>query len=136
MDSPNLGTPALHRGAEADLILSTLGEWRVVLKQRVRKYYRHPKLDAQIRRERTLREALALRAAKQSGVKTPSLLGLDLANCSIAMTFVEGYGARDQLDHLPSIASRNLFRDLGDQIGRLHRNGWVHGDLTTSNIIF
>ncbi len=124
-----------HRGAEADLFLSRAGPWDVVEKQRIRKKYRDPKLDLEIRRERTGKEAYALHIAKKAGVRTPTIVRVDLQQYLIVMTRVRGVLARDNLDRMSNQASSRAFRDLGCQIGLLHMNGIVHGDLTTSNII-
>ncbi len=135
MDSAKVESNLLYRGAEADLFLSQLGPWKVVIKQRVKKGYRNSDLDTRIRKERTVREATGLREAKRAGVRTPSVVGIDMPSCSITMTFVEGHLARDQLGRASNSKTRDFLRELGVQIGKLHQHGWVHGDLTTSNII-
>jgi TP53 regulating kinase and related kinases len=135
MDSSTLDLQPLHRGAEADLFLSELSPWKVVVKRRVRKAYRHQELDAKIRRERTVRESSAIRDARIAGAKTPSILGLDLERFSIIMTFVDGLVARDAIDTMSESRRLPLLEDLGRQVGFLHSAGIVHGDLTTSNII-
>ncbi len=135
MDSSKIAIRLLHKGAEADLFLTKLGPWKAVIKHRVRKSYRNHQLDSRIRRERTAREATALNEAKHAGVRTPSILEVDLRDCSISMTFVEGNVARNQLDCLNGPESLEVFREIGRQIGKLHHSGLVHGDMTTSNII-
>jgi TP53 regulating kinase and related kinases len=135
MDSTTLELHPLHRGAEADLFLSELPPWKAVVKRRVRKVYRNEELDAKIRKERTVKEASAIRDAKIAGARTPSILGLDLERCSIIMTFVEGAVARDAIDTMSGSRRLILLEELGRQVGFLHSAGIVHGDLTTSNII-
>jgi TP53 regulating kinase and related kinases len=135
MDSSTLDLQPLHRGAEADLFLSQLPPWKVVVKRRIRKAYRHEELDAKIRKERTVRESSAIRDARTAGAKTPSILGLDLERFSIIMTFVDGLVARDAVDTMPDSRRLPLLEELGRQVGFLHSAGIVHGDLTTSNII-
>ena len=124
-----------HRGAEADLYLSWLGPWEVIIKRRVPKKYRNRELDSRIRRERTAREAMALHQARTVGVRTPVVLELDLQQTSITMTRVEGVVVRNNLDSIDSNTARRVFHELGWQIGLLHKAGIIHGDLTTSNII-
>jgi len=135
MDTSNLASTPLHRGAEADLSLSTVGPWKVVVKRRVRKEYRHPSLDDQIRRERTVSEASIIHEAKKAGAKVPSIIGLDLDNHAIVMNHLDGRVARECLDDLGIVGARKLLRSIGEQIGLLHTAGIVHGDLTTSNVI-
>ena len=135
MDTSNLTSTPLHRGAEADLSLATIGPWKVVIKRRVRKEYRNPTLDEGIRHDRTISEASIIHEAKLAGVRVPSIVGIDVANNAIAMTHLDGTVARERLDKVDIEAGQKLLRSIGEQIGLLHAAGIVHGDLTTSNVI-
>ena len=135
MDSTTLELQPLHRGAEADLFVSQLPPWKVVVKRRVKKPYRNEQLDAGIRKERTVKESSVIHESKIAGARTPSILGLDLEHSSIIMTFLEGSLARNVVDKMSGAERRSLLEDLGRQVGYLHSAGIVHGDLTTSNII-
>jgi TP53 regulating kinase and related kinases len=135
MDTSKLTSTLLHRGAEADLSLATVGPWRVVVKRRVRKEYRNPSLDEQIRHDRTISEASRLHEAKAVGARVPSIVGIDVENNAIAMTHLDGKVARECLDDMRINEARKLFRSIGEQLGLLHAGGIVHGDLTTSNVI-
>jgi len=135
MDSSTLALQPLHRGAEADLFLSQMPPWKVVVKRRVRKAYRNEQLDAVIRKERTIKEASAIRDAKVAGARLPSILGLDLERSTIIMTFIDGTLARDTIDTMSDARRSSLLEELGRQVGILHSGGITHGDLTTSNII-
>ncbi len=135
MDSAIMKPRLIHKGAEANLYLSTLGPWQVVIKRRVKKVYRTNELDNRIRRERTAREAISLRDARRSGVRTPSVLDLDIEKNVITMTYIHGVLARDGLDQVGNRRVPRLLHDVGRQIGLLHTGGLVHGDLTTSNIV-
>src|SRR5207245_10471552 len=134
MDTSNLASTLLHRGAEADLLLATFGSWRVVVKRRVKKDYRNPSLDEQIRHDRTISEASRIHEAKTGGARVPSIVGMDLENYAIVMTHIAGTVARECLDELSAKEARKLLRSVGAQIGLLHTAGIVHGDLTTSNV--
>lgn len=134
MGSPTYLT-LLHRGAEADLFIFEGSLWKAVLKKRVRKMYRTAQLDKRIRRERTNREILAMHMAKSLGVRAPTLLEANQEDCSIIMNFIEGVLARDALDSTAPSVARTILRDLGFQVGLLHAGEFVHGDLTTSNVI-
>jgi TP53 regulating kinase and related kinases len=135
MDTSNLASAPFYRGAEADLSLATVGPWKVVIKRRVRKEYRNPLLDRQIRHDRTLSEASRIHEAKTAGAKVPSVVGVDLDNDAIVITHLEGTVARDCLDAMDCDGAEKLFRSIGSQVGLLHAAGIVHGDLTTSNVI-
>src|SRR5207237_3375856 len=131
----SLASTRLHRGAEADLSLATVGSWRVEVKRRVKKDYRNPSLDEHIRHDRTISEASRIHEAKTRGARVPSIVGMDLENNAIVMTHIAGTVARECLDELRQKESRKLLRSVGAQIGLLHTAGIVHGDLTTSNVI-
>lgn len=135
MDTTNLTSTPLHRGAEADISFATIGPWKVVIKRRVRKEYRNPTLDEEIRHDRTISEASIIHEAKLAGVRVPSIVGIDIANNAIAMTHLDGTVARERLDKVDIDEARKLLRSIGEQIGLLHAAGIVHGDLTTSNVI-
>ena len=93
------------------------------------------KIDANIRKERTIKEASAIRDGKIAGARLPSILGLDLERSTIIMTFIDGLLARDTIDTMSNSRRASLLEELGRQVGYLHSAGITHGDLTTSNII-
>jgi TP53 regulating kinase-like protein len=73
--------------------------------------------------------------AKEAGVPTPTILMVDVSEANIIMEFVEGKQIKQVLDDLPTEKRHSLSRHVGELIGRLHENGIIHGDLTTSNMI-
>jgi Kae1-associated kinase Bud32 len=125
----------LHRGAEA-LIRRT--EWRgrpAVEKHRVPKTYRHPGLDGDLRRARIRTEARLFREARRLGVSVPILYDVDLQENRLVMEYVEGSLMKEALEAREE-DRRELGRLLGEVIGRLHGGDLIHGDLTTSNMIW
>jgi TP53 regulating kinase-like protein len=72
--------------------------------------------------------------ARTAGVSVPVLYDLDLAAGTIVMEFVEGPTAKEVLDAGAPKAVQTAL-EIGRVVGRLHRAGIVHGDLTTSNMI-
>ncbi|MBC8223184.1 Kae1-associated serine/threonine protein kinase [Candidatus Bathyarchaeota archaeon] len=68
----------IAKGAEADILLDP--DWngvKAIIKRRGEKRYRIPELDAAIRRSRTVREASIIHRAKEAGVPTPLIYGVD-----------------------------------------------------------
>jgi TP53 regulating kinase-like protein len=131
------GLRLVAKGAEADLWLDP--DWngvKALMKRRGEKRYRNPELDREIRRSRTIHEAVIIHRAKEAGVPTPLIYQVDPEGATIVMEFVEGERVRDIVDDLNGGERRQLFQVIGRMAGRLHRAGIVHGDLTTSNIIF
>ncbi len=121
----------IKRGAEGDLYETTWNGKKSVLKIRKKKDYRNPELDARIRRQRTIREAEIIRQVKSFGIAAPVIFLADAVQCRIMMQLIRGRPAN-------CISGKRLVglcRDFGGIVGRLHENGIMHGDLTTSNFI-
>src|SRR5512138_196881 len=112
----------IGRGAEAVITLEngTVRKWRLP------KGYRQRELDDRIREERTLREARITSEARRFGVPTPIIC--DVSQFELEMEHVVGKKLKDIID--PELSER-----VGEMVGRLHRGGIIHGDLTTSNMI-
>ncbi len=125
----------LSKGAEAILYLELWYGTLVVKKVRIPKRYRNSKLDLNLRRTRTISEAKLLCDAKRLGVCVPSLIDVDLLETSITMEYVTGRRIRDIVEDLTYDKLVDVFGQVGKSVGKLHINGIVHGDLTTSNMI-
>jgi TP53 regulating kinase-like protein len=80
----------IARGAEADIVLKEWNGKPVIVKKRKPKKYRHPELDNQLRRSRTIREANIIHRAKWAGVPTPLLYQVDPKNALIIMEYIDG----------------------------------------------
>lgn len=112
----------IGRGAEAIITL----EDGIVRKWRLPKSYRKQELDERIREERTLREARITSEARRHGVPTPIIR--DVSRFELWMEHVVG-------EKLKDVISPDLSERVGEIVGKLHKGGIVHGDLTTSNMI-
>jgi len=135
----------IQRGAEAILIR----KGNEVLKKRVVKGYRLEELDTLIRRRRTRREGKLLEKAGKliavpkvsksdkpgqgSSFDRPSVAGRE-KNCEILMEFIEGLKLSESLDDLENWEEVCLA--IGKNIAKLHDADIIHGDLTTSNMIW
>lgn len=123
----------IYLGAEAEILAETFAGRPSVAKVRTRKAYRHPDLDARLRRERTRLEASLLVEARAAGVPVPSIVDVDVAAATIRMRRVGGPRLREAIEERPEEAVQ-WSRRWGALVGRLHAAGLVHGDLTTSNV--
>lgn len=119
----------IARGAEA--VLSRDGD--SLIKERIVKGYRLKPLDELLRTERTKMEARLLDAARRAGVPAPVVR--ETETYVLKMDFVDGPKLRDILDAMPREQRGEIAATIGRQVGKLHRNGIVHGDLTTSNML-
>ena len=125
----------IRKGAEANLYY---GHWfgkEVIFKYRIPKKYRIEELDKRIRTERTLNEARALIRVKKYGINVPQVFEIDTVNSTIVMKYVHGTKLKDILPNLDDSKKQLYFNEIGRIIANLHKNGHIHGDITTSNII-
>ncbi len=125
----------IHKGAEASLFYGNWFDKEVIIKHRIPKQYRVEELDLKIRNERTLNEAKALIKVKNYGLLVPQVFEIDTQNATIVMKYVKGQKLRDIVDTLNEKKIKEHFKRIGYYIAKLHINGHIHGDITTSNII-
>ncbi len=122
------------RGAEATI---TRGQWHgrdVIFKERSPKSYRDGSLDMTLRTSRTKREASLLSEAKQFGIATPIVYDIDVSNFIMVMEYIDGDLAKTLLQNRDD--RLELAEKIGRSVGAMHKNDIIHGDLTTSNMIF
>jgi len=125
----------LKKGAEASLYLTEWHNRKVILKKRLPKKYRPSALDEQIRTYRTAHEPQLMHEAKMAGVPTPTIFLVDTKESTIVMEFIEGRQIKQLLGDVSSEERQSICLKIGGLIGKLHKNGIIHGDLTTSNMI-
>ena len=121
----------LKKGAEGDIFLTKHESVLAILKTRKKKQYRNEILDDKIRTSRTIRESTVMSEVKEFGVRTPLIYRVDPVNCTILMQQIKGNVVRDLSGKKLVLACR----EIGKITGTLHKNGVMHGDLTTSNFI-
>jgi len=122
----------IARGAEAILYRKN----NLLIKERIRKKYRIKQIDEKLRRNRTTLEASLLSHARRVGVPTPKIVKVDRDKCKIIMEFLPGTKLRDLIPTLPNNTLARICQEVGRSIGKLHKAGIIHGDLTTSNMIY
>tara|TARA_B110000459_G_scaffold186184_1_gene217511 strand:+ start:177 stop:935 length:759 start_codon:yes stop_codon:yes gene_type:complete len=126
----------LAQGAEGRIFSVQFLGRPAICKQRFKKTYRHPMLDAKITRARLVGEARAIARARKLGVPTPSLYYVDSHENSIYMEKVNGKTLKELIRNGMSDADMELIgKQVGKHVAALHDGGLIHGDLTTSNIL-
>ncbi len=128
-------TKVIYVGAEAIIGLGTFLGIKAIFKLRIPKHYRDPRLDKEIRSERTLNESRILITSKEIGVNVPTVLLVDLDSSLIVMEYIDGALLKERLNLLSKEELLGISHNIGKQVGILHSNSIVHGDLTTSNMI-
>lgn len=110
-------------GAEATVEIGA----ETVTKRRSPKSYRHPELDATLRRSRTILEARLTSEARRHGVPTPVVYDVDPEEGTLVLERVGEADLREQL-------TTERVRDVGRHLATIHNAGFVHGDPTTRNV--
>lgn len=157
--TPNIPITLVSQGAEAVVFTSYVHPYlpknntttehdKYIIKYRPPKKYRHPIIDQQLTKKRTLGESRLLAKLYQiDGLKVPKLIACDPYNGCIWLEFLgcdlpDGRGFSNlkhflwwnKLDPYNNMVKESLLK-VGQQIGILHWNDYVHGDLTSSNIV-
>lgn len=120
----------LGRGAEAVITLEESENSKLVVKDRVKKAYRHPEIDSFLRNSRTRREIKILEKALKARINVPKVLFSDKKSI-IKMEYLDGPSVKEVLDN-----NQDLAIEIGKIVGELHSLDIIHSDLTTSNMVF
>lgn len=125
----------MKRGAEAELRKTVWHGRAAVEKARVPKPYRHEKLDDGLRRQRIRTEARLMHEVRGLGISVPIIYDVDLRGHRLVLEYVDGPTVKELLQEGHE-DPRTIARAIGHLAGTLHANGIVHGDLTTSNMLW
>jgi Kae1-associated kinase Bud32 len=117
----------LCQGAEAIIILDKNN----IIKNRVRKSYRIQILDEKIRKSRTKAEAKIIKKLEKI-IPVPKIIKTDDKQ-EIIMQFING---KKLSDNLESLNYKKICKLIAENITKMHDQGIIHGDLTTSNMIY
>jgi TP53 regulating kinase-like protein len=123
----------VNQGAEAKLYEDSWLGRHCMVKERFAKGYRIKELDESLRAHRTRGESKLMHEAKEAGVQTPKIY--DITENEIVMEFLDGGRVKEILENEDEAKKREACLEIGRNIGKLHKNGIIHGDLTTSNMI-
>jgi len=118
-------------GAEAKLLLDESNN--KIIKIRIKKGYRHKHIDERLRKQRTRREGKILERLSHI-IAVPFVYAIDEKKFSIEMEFVRGIRLSDRLEELSE--KKKIAEEIGRSIAAMHNINIIHGDLTTSNMIY
>ncbi|MEM4318647.1 MAG: KEOPS complex kinase/ATPase Bud32 [Candidatus Pacearchaeota archaeon] len=119
------------RGAEAVLYKKA----DKLLKVRVKKDYRHNELDFELRKYRTRREAKIMQRLSHI-IPVPIVYKVSEESSKIVMEFIEGKKLSEALESFSQAKRELIAKQIGESIALMHNIGIIHGDLTTSNLIY
>jgi len=126
----------IYRGAEAEIIVSTYLGKEVIKKHRVPKSYRLPEIDKRLRAHRTKEEAKLMLEARKAGVSIPIIYDVHLEGATITMEYLKGKRVKELISELSNSERKDLCHAIGEAVAKLHNKNIIHGDITTSNMIF
>ena len=124
-----MSSKIIARGAEAIL----KREENVLIKERAGKGYRLVELDEKLRKQRTRKEAKLLEKAARL-ISVPQIKKVNEQTMEIEMQFIRGKKLSDKLDNMSNAIE--VCKKIGENIAKLHDADIIHGDLTTSNMIY
>lgn len=126
----------IGEGAEAKVYLDN----DVVVKNRIPKSYRISDIDEELRYSRTRKEARVMEKLNKLGINVPRVLSKektssasDSEKSNLTMSFISGTKLRDYLNETNFAV---ISKEIGKMIATIHNNDIIHGDLTTSNMIY
>ncbi len=117
-------------GAEAILIKKDGN----LIKRRVKKRYRHNKIDEILRKKRTRLEARNIERISQD-INVPKIIEVDEENKEITMEFIKGGRLSEVLNKFSLKKQERIIKEISGAISKMHNKNIIHGDLTTSNMI-
>lgn len=103
-----------------------------IIKTRVAKGYRLPVLDEKLRKLRTRSEAKILEKASAL-IPVPKLISSDDKKKEIIIEYISGKKLSENLEKLNY---NSICKQIGKSLAKLHDTELIHGDLTTSNLIY
>ena len=121
----------IQLGAEAEIIL----RHNKIIKRRIPKNYRLKILDEKIRKLRTRSEAKILEKASKI-IPVPKVVKSNENKKEIILEFIDGKKLSEHLGNFPLKKQKEICKTIGVSIAKLHGEGIIHGDLTTSNMIY
>ncbi|MBU2638759.1 MAG: Kae1-associated serine/threonine protein kinase [Nanoarchaeota archaeon] len=120
----------IAQGAEAIIWL----DGDRIVKERIKKMYRHEDIDSARRKKTTRFEARLMEKAGKI-IPVPKVHSSCDKAMVIEMEFIEGKKLRDMVESMTKEERGDIFKRVGRKVAKLHNIDVIHGDLTTSNMI-
>jgi len=142
----------LDQGAEAKVYATSIKGMACIVKDRIEKKYRIKEIDRKLRLLRTRHEASLLARAARAGVNVPKVIDVSALSDSstlkakgvsspeflLCIEMISGSKMRDFLIRYAGEPERvkEICWRIGEQVRKMHNADIIHGDLTTSNMIY
>lgn len=106
-----------------------------LIKKRIKKEYRNKIIDFNLRKYRTRREARILKKVSYL-IDVPIVHKVDENKGIIILDFIKGKKLSEWIEKFDKKKQEEIGKIIGLNIAKLHNAGIIHGDLTTSNMIY
>ena len=131
----------LKQGAEARVYRAELIGKSAIVKERFVKTYRVAALDKKLSHRRMSQEVRSMVRCRRYGIRAPAVYHMDLQRRLIYMEDIaDGMILRDYIMQLDteeqSTTLKELMELMGSVLAKMHDIDVVHGDLTTSNMVY
>lgn len=129
----------VQQGAEARIYRSQFFGKPAILKERFVKSYRVPTLDHKLTHRRMNQEARSIARCRKNGIRAPAVYLIDMKQRTIYMEDVEGVSLKEFIRGLQNDRERTLtalVQNIGKILAKMHDCDVIHGDLTTSNMMY
>lgn len=135
------GWSLVKQGAEARVYSTDFLGKPAIVKERFVKTYRVAALDEKLTHRRMGQEVRSMARCRRHGVRAPAVYHLDLEARVIYMERItEGVLVKDYVAGLDaekdSAAVAHLMQVTGAVLAKMHNIDVIHGDLTTSNMVY
>ena len=131
----------LKQGAEARVYKAEFMGKSAIVKERFVKTYRVAALDEKLSHRRMSQEVRSMARCRRHGIRAPAVYHMDLQRRLIYMeNITEGVILRDYIMQLDAEKDSKtltaVMKFIGSILARMHDIDVVHGDLTTSNMVY
>ena len=131
----------IKQGAEAKVYQCTFFDKPTIVKERFVKSYRVPALDQKLSQRRMSQEVRSMARCRRGGIRAPAVYHVDFQKRLIYMEFItEGILLKDYIRQLEigsdKEALSSVVQLVGNVLAKMHNSDLIHGDLTTSNMIY
>lgn len=135
------GWSLVKQGAEARVYSTDFLGKPAIVKERFVKSYRVAALDEKLTHRRMGQEVRSMARCRRHGIRAPAVYHLDLERRVIHMEHItDGVLMKDYVSGLnperDSAALNHLMGITGSVIAKMHDVDVIHGDLTTSNMVY
>ena len=131
----------IRQGAEARIYSGEFLGKPVIVKERFQKSYRLPELDRKLTHRRMAQEIRSIARCRKHGIRAPAVYHFDYEHRLLYLeNIADGVLVKEYVNQLDGEGDGDGLQKLMDLIGttlaKMHSVDVVHGDLTTSNMIF